>query len=166
MFDIIYYSIYTILYCIPVHSPFIICSTVTVHAKHTPPRHRFTDTARQTKHGTFDTCPGCGKHQRSDNLKRHMGVCKKLKERHLTVTTPAAFKTALDAKHAELAEAKRRIAQLESQSKTTNITVNNHTTINNYLTINVVPLLDSKGDLLEDESLPRITTHSVLEARE
>jgi hypothetical protein len=30
----------------------------------------------------------------------------------------------------------------------------NHTTINNYLTINVVPLLHSKGDFLEDESLP------------
>ena len=57
-----------------------------------------------------------------------MGVCKKLEERHLTVMTPAAFKTALDAKDAELAEAKRRIAQLKSQSKTTNITVNNHTT--------------------------------------
>lgn len=44
-----------------------------------------------------------------------MATCKKLTAGQFTVTTPAAFKAALDAKDAEHAEAKRRIAELESQ---------------------------------------------------
>ena len=105
------------------------------------------------KNASISSCPGCGKTGRSDNVKRHMLTCKKLKAREFAVTTPAAFKAALDTKDAQIVEAERRIAQLEALSKTTHITVNN-TTINNYLTINVVPLLDSNGDFLDDETIP------------
>ena len=104
------------------------------------------------KNASMSNCPGCGKSQRSDNMKRHMLTCKKFKAREIAVTTPAAFKAALDTKDAQLAAAERRIAQLEAMSNTTNITVN--ATIHNYLTINVVPLLNPDGDFLSDETIP------------
>ena len=73
-----------------------------------------------------------------------MGTCKKIKEGKLTATPAEALKTALIAKDSELETAKKRIAHLESQTKTTSSIVNK---INNYLTVNVVPLLDAEGEI-------------------
>ena len=54
------------------------------------------------KNASISSCPGCGKTGRSDNVKRHMLTCKKLKAREFAVTTPAAFKAALDTKDAQI----------------------------------------------------------------
>ena len=96
------------------------------------------------------SCP-CGYTSQSWNVNRHMGTCKKIKEGKLTATPAEALKTALIAKDSELETAKKRIAHLESQTKTTSSIVNK---INNYLTVNVVPLLDAEGEIILDESIP------------
>ena len=85
-------------------------------------------------------CP-CGKTGRSDNIRRHMRTCKKLRAAKkqnldLSAASIANLTTALVVKDGELATARARISQLEAQLKAPNITIiNNFTTINTFKTM-------------------------------
>ena len=74
-------------------------------------------------------CP-CGKTGRSDNIRRHMRSCKKLRAAgsiHLGTASLDNLTTALVVKDQQLATAHARIAELEAQLNGPNVTIiNNH----------------------------------------
>ena len=93
-------------------------------------------------------CP-CGYKARSDNVRRHMRSCKKLKVMPPNGASVESLQAALILKEDELQIAKARIATLEAQSTTTNV---------NNVSININPLMMSGCPLLlEQPTLPERT---------